>query len=57
MLFFNVFKYVVKDSESADVLYHSQDEHNQQKGRYDQNAIFSYIVRLNGDELVKECCQ
>ena len=32
MLFFYVFKYVVKYSESVDVLYRYKDEHNQQKG-------------------------
>ena len=30
-LFFYVFKYVIEDSEPADVLYRSKDEHDQYK--------------------------
>ena len=31
ILFFYVFKYVIEDSEPADVLYRSKDEHDQYK--------------------------
>ena len=32
MLFFNIFKYIVEDAESADILYSYKDEHDQYKG-------------------------